>query len=203
MSACVVSQFASGFTGLNDEEVVARIQAGEMELYGILAERHKRRFHKVLRNILRNADDIEDVLQQAHLHAVQHVGRFEGRSSFVTWLSRIVVNEAYTYLRRRRTFQTLDAPDSSDGSSPQQLPTQDPNPEQSAIHEQLRNILESAIASLPAQYRAVISIRAMREMPSEDAAISLGLSEQGVKTRLFRATRLLRQKMRSNMHAAN
>jgi RNA polymerase sigma-70 factor (ECF subfamily) len=196
----MVSQFASGLT---DREVVARIQSGEMELYGILAERHNRRFHKMLRSILRNPDDIEDVLQQAHLHAVQHFGRFEGRSSFLTWLSRIVINEAYTHLRSRRNCEPLDPPVSSDGDSPKQFTAKDPDPEQSAIRGQLRNMFESAVASLPEPYRDVIAIRTIGGLPTTDAAISLGLSEQGVKTRLLRATRLLRRKMQANLQTPN
>jgi RNA polymerase sigma-70 factor (ECF subfamily) len=200
MSICMVSQCASGLT---DREVVARIQAGEMELYGVLAERHNRRFHRMLRSILRNPEDIEDVLQQAHLNAVQHVGRFEGRSTFLTWLSRIVINEAYTHLRRRRNCEPLDLPDSRDEDRPKQFTAKDPSPEQTAICKQLRDMLDSAVASLPEPYRAVIAIRTMRGLPTIDAASSLGLSEQGVKTRLLRATRLLRRKMQANLQVPN
>jgi len=87
---------------LTDEEVVARIRLGETELYQLLAERHKRRFYGIVRRILQNPSDVEDVLQQAHLRALQHFGQFEGRSNILASLTRVVVNEAYTYLRRRR-----------------------------------------------------------------------------------------------------
>lgn len=108
MSARMFAQLAPAFTpALTDEEVVARVQLGETELYELLAERHKRRFYKILRRILQNPNDIEDVLQQAHLRALQHLGQFEGRSSVLTWLTRVVINEAYTHLRSDNWPATL------------------------------------------------------------------------------------------------
>ena len=71
-----------------DEEVVVRIQLGEKELYQVLGERHKRRLYGTVRCILQNPTDIEDVLQQAHLRALQNFGQFEGRSNVLAWLTR-------------------------------------------------------------------------------------------------------------------
>jgi DNA-directed RNA polymerase specialized sigma24 family protein len=71
-----------------DEEVVVRIQLGEKELYQVLGERHKRRLYGTVRRILQNPTDIEDVLQQAHLRALQNFGQFEGRSNVLAWLTR-------------------------------------------------------------------------------------------------------------------
>ena len=100
-----VPQFEST---LSDEDLVARVRLGETELYGILIHRHNRRLRGVLGRILRNHDDVEDILQQAHLRALQHLGQFEGRSSFLTWLSRVTINEAYMHLRSRRASEPLE-----------------------------------------------------------------------------------------------
>jgi DNA-directed RNA polymerase specialized sigma24 family protein len=91
-----------GAHALTDEEVVARIQLGETELYQVLAERHARRLYATVRRIIQNPNDVEDVLQQAHPRALKHFGQFEGRPNILTWLTRVTVNEACTYLRRRR-----------------------------------------------------------------------------------------------------
>ncbi len=192
------AQFAPAFTpALTDEEIVGRVQLGETELYALLAERHKRRFDKILRRILQNPNDVEDVLQQAHLRALQHFGQFEGRSSVLTWLTRVVINEAYTHLRRRRDSQPLDWDAGSDDKWPTEFAAPEANPEQRAIQAQLRGMLESSVASLPQPYRAVISLRLIGEMPTADTAAYLGISEQGVKTRLLRARLLLQRKIRS------
>ena len=134
MSACMLAQLTPPVTpALTDEEVVARVQLGETDLYELLAERHKRRFYKILRRILESPNDVEDVLQQAHLRALQHIGQFEGRSSVLTWLTRVVINEAYTHLRRRRDFQPLDLAAGSDDKCPRQFAAPEASPEQRAI----------------------------------------------------------------------
>jgi RNA polymerase sigma-70 factor (ECF subfamily) len=187
---------------LTDEEVVARIQLGETELYQVLAERHQRRLYGTIRRILQNPNDVEDVLQQAHLRALQHFGQFEGRSSILAWLTRVVVNEAYTYLRRRRDCQLLDCAGGRDDVRPREIPALEAGPEERAIQDQLRGMLEVCIASLPPLYRVVVSLRLLGEMPTADTAAHLGISEQGVKTRLLRARRLLRRKMCDGFESA-
>jgi RNA polymerase sigma factor (sigma-70 family) len=122
----IVSKYPEGVMNmsahaLTDEEVVARIQLGETELYHVLAERHKRRLYGTVRRILQNPNDVEDVLQQAHLRALQHFGQFKGRSNILTWLTRIVVNESYTYLRRRRDGHPLDCADGRDDARPREF----------------------------------------------------------------------------------
>ena len=187
---------------LADEEVVARIQLGETELYQVLAERHKRRLYATVRRILQNPNDVEDVLQQAHLRALQHFGQFESRSNILAWLTRVVVNEAYTYLRRRRDCQPLDSADGRVDWYPREFATLEAGPEERAIQDQQRALLDLSIASLPPLYRVVISLRLIGEMPTADTAVCLGISEQGVKTRLLRARRLLRRKMCNGFESA-
>jgi RNA polymerase sigma-70 factor (ECF subfamily) len=187
---------------LADEEVVARIQLGETELYQVLAERHKRRLYATVRRILQNPNDVEDVLQQAHLRALQHFGQFESRSNILAWLTRVVVNEAYTYLRRRRDCQPLDCSDGMDDSRPREFAALEAGPEERAIQDQLRGMLELSIASLPPLYRVVVSLRLIGEMPTADTAAYLGITEQGVKTRLLRARRMLQRKMCDGFESA-
>jgi RNA polymerase sigma-70 factor (ECF subfamily) len=197
MSNYMPAPLASAFTpALTDEQVAVRIQLGETQLYELLAERHKRRFCLILRRILPNPDDVEDVLQQAHLRALQYIRQFEGRSTLLTWLTRIVINEAYTHLRRRRDVQPLDGPAANDDRYPREFAATEASPEQRAILGELLGMLESGIASLPQSYRAVISLRLIREMPVADTAACLGISKQGVKARLLRAKRLLQRELR-------
>jgi RNA polymerase sigma factor (sigma-70 family) len=134
---------------LTDEEVVARIHCGETELYQVLAERHTRWLYGTVRRIIQNPNDVEDVLQQAHLRALQHFGQFDGRSNILTWLTRVAVNEAYTYLRRRWGCQPLDCADGRDDACPREFAAPEAGPEERAIHDQLRAMLDLSIASLP------------------------------------------------------
>ena len=180
---------------LPDEEVVARVLLGETSLYGSLVQRHNPRLYKVLRSILGSHEVVEDVMQEGHARALTHLDRFEGRSSFITWLSRVMINEAYTHLRRRRVFQPLDLNPEAGDRQQIQLASRALNPEQDAIQQELRRILKAAVDSLPELYRAVFTAREITEASTAEAAVHLGITEQCVKSRMSRARRLLQKKV--------
>ena len=179
----------------SDQELVARVLAGESELYSILASRHNGRFYKVLQSILGSDAEAEDVIQEAHLRAMTHLNQFEGRSSFVTWLTRVMINEAYSRLRRRRVFQTIELVSETQERRQKEFASVACNPEQQAIQQQLRQILQTAVYSLPELYRVVFIIREIGETSTADTAARLGITEQCVKSRMLRARRLLRERI--------
>ncbi len=84
---------------ISDEEVVRRVVGGDSALFEILMRRHNQRVYRTVRAVLRQDDDVEDVMQQAYLNAYAHLHQFAGNAQFSTWLTRIAVNEA---LGRRR-----------------------------------------------------------------------------------------------------
>ena len=85
----------------SDEEIVARVRAGETALFELLIRRYNPRLYRVARSILRDEPEAEDVMQQAYLNAFAHRHQFEGRARFSTWLTRIAVHEASARARRR------------------------------------------------------------------------------------------------------
>lgn len=93
--------------GWSDEYVVDRVLAGETALYEIIVRRYNQRLYRVVRAILRDDAETEDVMQDAYVRAYQHLRQFEARSSFSTWLTRIAINEALARLRRRNRLQPL------------------------------------------------------------------------------------------------
>jgi RNA polymerase sigma-70 factor, ECF subfamily len=180
---------------LPDEEVVARVLLGETSLYGGLLERHNPRLYKILWRILNSHEAVEDVMQEAHARAFTRLHQFEGRSSFITWLSRVMINEAYAYLRRRRVFQPLDGDTANGTKRPVQFACGTRNPEQNVIQQELRQILEAAVDSLPEPYRVVFAVREIAEASTAEAAAHLGITEQCVKSRMLRARRMLQKKI--------
>jgi RNA polymerase sigma-70 factor (ECF subfamily) len=85
---------------LTDEDVVARVRAGETELFEIVMRRHNQRLFRVTRAVLRNDAEAEDAMQQAYLSAYTHLHQFAGKARFSTWLTRIALNEATQRARR-------------------------------------------------------------------------------------------------------
>ena len=174
-----------------DEEVVARVLAGEAALYEILMRRHNQRIYRIVRGILRDDGEAEDVMQDAYVRAYQHLGQFEGRSTFVTWLSRIAMHEAFARARKLGRQVSLDSEPKWNAMNP--LLTTATSPEANVANSELRASLEAAILSLPQKYRSVVILRDVEEMTTAEVASSLEISEELVKVQLHRARALVRK----------
>jgi len=95
--------------GWSDEEVVKRVLGGDTALYEIIMRRYNQRLYRVARAILHSDVEAEDVMQDAYVHAYQHLDQYSGRAPFGAWLTRIAVNEALARLRSRGRVQELEA----------------------------------------------------------------------------------------------
>jgi RNA polymerase sigma-70 factor, ECF subfamily len=179
-----------GVSVLADELVVDQVLAGNVAMFEVLMRRHNERLYRAARAILKNATDAEDVMQQAYLNAYANLRQFDRRSSFATWLTRIAVNDALARARKQGRYQSIDAePQGVDNVA--RLPMPD-NPEKEAFTHEMRAILETAIDALPDGLREVFVLRDVQGMSTAETAISLGVSEDAVKTRLSRARAALR-----------
>lgn len=176
-----------------DSEIVERIREGETRLYEQLIRRHNQRLFRVARAFLRDADDVQDVMQEAWLRAYAGLSRFQGRALFSTWLTRILINCAREHVRRRsrRPEVALDTIDES-GAAMIDHRASDSNGERRVEQEQVGLLIEKAIDTLPVAYRAVFVMREVEKAPVAETAACLGLSPVNVKVRLHRAKRLLR-----------
>src|SRR4051794_8857525 len=96
-------------SALTDEEIVTRVRQGEVALFEHLMRRHNQRVYRTARAILHNEGEAEDVMQDAYVRAYEHLGEFEGRAKFSTWLTRIAVHEALARVRRAKRFESLES----------------------------------------------------------------------------------------------
>ena len=181
---------------LRDEEVVARVLAGETALFEILMRRYNQRLYRMARVILRNDGEAEDVMQDAYVRAYEHLNQFAGKAAFSTWLTRIAIHEALARKRRSGRMEELDAL-STTGDVMSILKSSDPSPESGAAQAEMRRILEEAIDRLPEAYRTVVVLREVEEMSVAETAESLGVTDAVVKTRLHRAHGMLRKELYS------
>lgn len=168
---------------MTDEEIVARVRAGDVRAFEHIMRRHNQRVFRAARAIVKDDAEAEDVMQDAYVRAFEHLDAFEGRARFSTWLTRIAVHEAFARARRARRFEPLEAEPEE-----QLMSTRRPaSPEETAIDRETRAVLESAIDALPEDFRVVFVLRAVEEMSGVDTAACLGIPEETVKTRLHRA----------------
>jgi RNA polymerase sigma-70 factor (ECF subfamily) len=177
-----------------DEELVCRVKAGDKGLFEVLMRRYNQRLFRVTRAILRDDAEAEDVMQQAYLNAYAHLDQFAGRSSCATWLTRIAVHEASARARRRRSAENENMRD-PDEDAAASLPDGGPDPEAQLLAGEVRGLLEAAIDALPERYRCTFVLREVEGLGTAEAAESLGISEELVKTRLYRARALLRDEL--------
>jgi len=180
---------------LSDEEVVTRVLAGELQLFEVLMRRHNQRLYRAIRSILRSDTEAEDVVQDAYVRAYSHLGQFEQRSSFATWLTRIAVNEALARKREHQRLVEIDSIQESDEAMMKFLKSNAPTPEDDALAGSVGVMLEGAVDSLPASYRSVFMLREIEGMSTAETAECLELSEEAVKVRLHRGRALLRREI--------
>ena len=180
---------------VSDEAIVRRVREGETALFELLMRRYNQRLFRVGRAILRNDAEAEDVMQEAYVNAYAHLHQFEERARFGTWLTRIAVNEALGRLRRRGRSDEVDAMPEWNEKMTEAMKSKEPSPEDQALGREMRAILESSFEAIPEMYRTVFMLREVEGLSTSEAALCLGLSEDGVKTRLHRARALLRQEL--------
>jgi RNA polymerase sigma-70 factor, ECF subfamily len=178
---------------LSDEEIVERVLGGDTAMFEILMRRYNQRIYRMARSVLKDDDEAEDVMQDAYFRAYEHLGQFEGRAAFSTWLTRIALYEALARKKRRGRYDELDAIEESKGDSTMILKSGKPDPEQNVAQSELRGLLENAIEGLPEDFRTVVMLREVEEMNVAETAATLGVSESLVKTRLHRAHAMLRR----------
>ena len=185
-----------------DEELVAATERGDELAFETLVKRHERRIFVLALRYTRVREDAEDVVQQTFQKAFVHLQRFEGKSAFSTWLTRVAINEALILLRKSRTMREVPIVDSS--SSGETTPTLEladarPDPEVSCFQTEGARILFSAIGQLKPAMRRAIQLRELRELSVQETAEHMGVSVPAVKANVFRARRKLGQTLRHYM----
>jgi len=178
--------------------LVDKAKAGDQQAFTDLVARYQRKIYRLAKNITRNDEDAEDVLQEAFLKAYEHLDSFEGHSKFYTWIVRIAVNEALMKLRKRRGDRevSLDEPVGlGEEEVKREIAVWEDNPEQRYSREEMQQILNEAVDSLKEDFRTVFVLRDIEEMSTEETAEALKISIPAVKSRLLRARLALREKL--------
>ena len=174
------------------------LKAGDLEAFAQMVDQTSGHIYHVALHILGDEQDAEDVLQETYLKALRSLPTFEGRSSLMTWLYRIAVNEALMAVRRRKPQAlSVEEPDPDDEAESQEMEIVDfcCLPEGELLSAEARRALDQAVQHLPASLRVVFVMRDMEGLSIQDTAEALGLSENNVKTRLLRARLRLRQEL--------
>jgi RNA polymerase sigma-70 factor (ECF subfamily) len=181
-----------------DAELPPLTSQGAAPAFAVIMRRNNRRLYRIARSILRDEVEAEEAVQETYLRAFANLHGFRGTATLSTWLARIVINEALGRLRQRRSFTGLDEIDRTAWLG-QETPGAllgafgQTSPEAAAAHRELKVLIENAVNALPASFRVVFVACAIEQISVEDVAVSLGIPKSTVRTRLYRAKRMLRE----------
>lgn len=187
---------------VSDADVVALVRAGQTGLYEMLMRRYNQRLFRVIRSVVTNDAEAEDILQEAWVRAYEHLGQFEGRAAFSTWVTRIAFHEALARTRKGKRWTQLENPQGEIMPEVNRRQATSETPETQAMRDQLGQTLQAAVDALPQTYRAVFVLREIEEMSTSETAECLELSEEAVKTRLHRSRALLRRELEDRLGPA-
>ncbi len=177
-----------------ERALVERFRLGDPAATRIIIQRHNRKLWRLARGIVDDDADAEEALQNAYVRALTSIDGFRGQSSLVTWMARIVVNEALRRRAARRDPLDLDEvvdtlPPDHPGSATMPPPA---SPEVAAARQQIRRFVERAVDALPDSFRVVFMMRIVEQMSIEETAAALNIPISTAKTRLHRANQQLR-----------
>jgi RNA polymerase sigma-70 factor, ECF subfamily len=181
-----------------DEVLVLAAKNGNQRAFEVLVERHQQRMLAFARRYTRVREDAEDVVQQTFQKAFIHLNKFQGKSSFSTWLTRIAINEALMLMRRGRGLREIPVDDSNDhgvAASAMEIPDPSPDPETSYLRRERLQILSEMLGNLRPGMRKAIELRELAELSTEETAQRMGVSVAAVKARIFHARKKLRGKL--------
>jgi RNA polymerase sigma-70 factor, ECF subfamily len=183
-----------------DNELVQRARAGELDAFDALTTRYEQRVYSLALRMLRQEQDAEDVTQQTFLSALENLEGFRGDASFSTWLLRIATHAALKIIRKRKGLDTVSLEAATEGTDntdavphPEFIADWRQSPEQLVQRNEIRRLLEEALARLDEKHRLVFLLRDVEGLSVRETAEALGLSEANTKVRLLRARLQLRE----------
>ena len=188
-----------------DGELVAAAKRGDGRAFEVLVGRHQSRIQAIASRFTRVPEDAEDIAQQSFQKAFIHLHQFEGNSAFSTWLTRITINEALMWLRRKRAAREVPIEESAADNGDTFVPDfadPGPNPEDSYSQREWKQILSRAINHLTPAIRTAVELRDLGELSTDETAGIMRLSTGAVKARLFHGRRKLRVLLKRYVESA-
>ncbi|MCL2067831.1 MAG: sigma-70 family RNA polymerase sigma factor [Treponema sp.] len=175
-------------SGLDDQFIINQIAAGRKDLFRLLVRRHERAVYGMGLSFFRNQEDASDFVQEVFLKVYKNLSRFEGRSRFSTWLYRIAYNAAINEVTRRKEYRSLAEEDERtlDGED---------TPEKVLLRKTAREAVRSALKDLPERYRICVDMFFFYDLSYQEIEVITGIPVNTIKSHVFRAKKMLREKL--------
>ena len=190
---------------VDDRELVDAARAGDRDAFRQLFDRYNRRAFALAYGVVHNQDDALDIVQDAFIKAHRYLDKFEGSSSFYTWLYRIVMNLAIDHIRKHRRLRPVELTDTTvaDGADGETAVGGDAllprilgaNPGRALMDKEIRERIDRALGELSDNHRAVLVMRELEGLSYEEMAQVMGCSKGTIMSRLFHARRNMQKRL--------
>lgn len=181
-----------------DYQLIDQALEGQQTAYQKLVEKYSNVVGLLIRKVIHNAGEIEDLKQEVFIKAFNSLHTFKREYAFSTWLFRIATNHAIDFLRKKQllTYSMEDSLETQDGSLRQQFAAPAPNPESKLIQKEATRQIQKAISRLPEKYRICIELRHQEDKSYEEISEELNLPLGTIKARIFRAREILNRELK-------
>lgn len=182
------------FETIPDAEIIRMIREGEPGLFEVLIRRNNPYLYKVGRSYGYSHEDVQDLMQDTFVNAYLHLQDFEQRSSFKTWIIRIMLNQCY-HKTQRSSYKNETPTDAIPEKAIPMFSPHSQDTDKTVISREIHHVIENALLTIPLEYRVVFSLREINGMNTAETAEALSISEANVKVRLNRAKKMLREEI--------
>ncbi len=182
------------FDQYTDIEIIHRILDGEFALFEILIRRNNSFLYKTGRSYNYNHENTQDLMQETFIDAYTHLKKFENRSSFKTWLIKIMLNNCFQK-QKKFSYRNEASKELNDKSIPMFSTQRHMDTHETVINRELSFVIENALQKIPQDYRLVFALREMNGLSVAETAEALHISDANVKVRLNRSKTMLRREI--------
>ena len=174
----------------NEREVVTKILEGDTRAFELLVKQYERLVFYVINRLIREQDDVQDICQEVFIKVHKGLFRFNFQSKLSTWIAQVTYFTAVSYLKKYKNDRVTAYPDDIENYH-----FTNDNPEQLLTKKEVSNYVEALILQLPESYRTVITLYHLNEFSCGEIGEITGMPEGTIKNYLFRARKLLKQKI--------
>lgn len=185
--------------------LVERVQSGDQAAFGLLVSKYQRKLLRVVMRLVRDPGDAEDVVQESFVRAYRALPHFRGESAFYTWMYRIGVNTAKSWLEAqgRRMPTMTDLAGDTEGFAEDDLGLRDEaTPDRLLMSKQIGETVSAAMDALPPDMRMAIALREIDGLSYEEIAQVMGAPIGTVRSRIFRAREAIAERLRPLLDTA-
>jgi len=179
------------YPSAQDPALVKAAQKGDMQAFEELVARHREKIYARAFSMMRNEEEAIDLSQEAWVKAWQRLKQFQGEASFVTWMTRIVINLCLDQLRKQKRLraESIEQMDEESGGVERHMPVVIPNPTERLERSELRQRIDRALGQLSYEHRTALILHEFEDLEYKEIAKRMGCSIGTVMSRLFYARR--------------